>query len=131
MLSPTMLSAPVGENQSNDALPVIVRQAFAIAALSNTIRAYITATNRRLPDNDESASIENAERPTSITDSRVIAGTRYTLARRNEAPEKTTCNASSTIAGTHVTPSSSRISTADLPMMYSDRSIGRDRYNTS
>src|SRR5262245_52270091 len=83
LLSPTISRAPVGESHASDAFPVIARAVFATAAVKKMMPAYITPTNRRLLDSDDSASIATAERLTSIADRSAIAGTRYAFLLTN------------------------------------------------
>src|SRR5688500_4555416 len=71
-----------GESQAHARLPVVARRTWYTAAAKKIIVAYITATNRRLSESDDKASIASAVASTSTRQYSVIAGTSNGLSRR-------------------------------------------------
>jgi hypothetical protein len=83
-------------------------------------------------DSDESASIVNAATRTRMSDARITAGTTTGNARRNSRlPDRMTCIATSSSAGSIVAHRRNTTRISSFPPTYSDRSRGFDRYSCS
>src|SRR3954468_12459176 len=114
-----------GEMTAHAVIAVICRKSWHIASEKKMVPSYIIATNRRLFDNDDSASIANDETNTCTAANSVIAGIRKRWSARNFVlPANSICRTSSSIAGTHVTNASTTASVVSLPTMYSRRGTG-------